>query len=177
MTTPRARSIRLLLYVLGVLVTIGASSAACDRDESRSSLKIRLFEPASRLPQLRILVRRVDGGDERTIGEFSLADFSPGPDGRPETGSLTLPGGRIALRVTLRDDAGSLADGTLQLEIRERQSWVIDVFRQTGDPLEGCIGCTDSRSIEIPAERQEVPGERIWIVWTIQPAGGGGVIF
>ena len=113
--------------------------------------------------------------DGRSQRRFTRADFSSDSPNSPDlsTGyAETATAGSLRVAFTLDQPSGDrIAEGSLQIELRENWSWAISL--RTGsaaaDPLRGCMGCFGYRAFPINGDVLEraYPSspDSVYVVW------------
>jgi hypothetical protein len=148
-------SIRAAFVVIAVVLV-----SAC---EEGSSLAIQIadhtFDPEDQL----IVTLSEDG----RIRMFERTDFSPIPlRASSDVGPFAVANeGTATVNVRLRNDNVTVANGTINVELRDEEDWRVTVFRSVEDPRGLCADCENSARFDIAAAEQRAPGEGLWIVW------------
>lgn len=150
---------------LAVLRLIGAMAlagvlVACGAGESRIRFGVHGDVETLR-PLLEITATRGDWSLRLTGEEIGAGDS---PTSSPE---LSTPGsGELTVEVILRRPGEAvLAEGAIELDIRDDWVWGVDVFLTNENPMRTCFGCLGHEAFAIPAGLTAEPDDSLFIVW------------
>lgn len=143
-------------------LAIGFACAACS--PSGSTIEIRLRAPLTETGGFDGLLLWL--GDR----QFTSEDFAD-DSGVTELFARVPNEGTLLIRIELSHGGVVVAEGALDLTLRDEFEWGMDLYRQTTDPADFCLGCMGSVSFPISESAQNDPGEAVWIAWGGKPRG------
>lgn len=143
-----------------VVIALVACVAACGGGESRIQFGVQGDVEILR-PLLEITATSGDWSITVTGEEVGTADL-PNHSREFET-----PGsGALLVQAVLRRPGEPvLAEGSIELEIREDWVWGVGIFLTDENPTHMCFGCMGHEAFPIPAGLTDQPGDSLFMVW------------
>ena len=144
----------------GAVLTLAALLVSCGGGESRIQFGVQGDVETLR-PLLEITATSGDWSIAVSGEEIGTAE-SPNHSREFET-----PGsGLLVIKAVLRRPGEpALAEGAIELDIREDWVWGVDVFLTDENPTQMCFGCIGHRGFSIPAGLTDEPSDSLFIVW------------
>lgn len=143
-----------------VAIALAALVASCGSGESRIQFGVQGDLEVLR-PLLEITAQSGDWSMTLTGDEIGTTE-SPN-----YTREFQTPGsGTLLIKAVLkRPDEPVLAEGSIELEIREDWVWGVAVFLTNENPTEMCFGCIGHQAFAVPAGLTGEPRDSLFIVW------------
>ena len=145
-----------------VLLLIGcvAVAAACGGEESRIQFSVQGDVEVLRP----LLTVTASAGDWTLVVDGDEIATAESPARSPEFD--TPSSGTLTVEAVLREPGGPLlADGSIELELREDWVWGVDIHLAGADPAAMCFGCLGSAAFPVPDTLTGDPADSLHIVW------------
>lgn len=143
-----------------LLTACVVAAAACGGEESRVQFSVQGDVDVLRP----LLTVTATAGDWALVVDGDEIATDGSPTRSPE---FDTPGsGTLTVEAVLREPGGpTLADGSIELELREDWVWGVDLHLADTDPAAMCFGCLGSAAFPVPDTLTGDPRDSLFIVW------------
>ena len=150
-------------FLIGTTLWVSSFASGCSTDRSTIEIRARSSVTAPEgIAGIRLWLNS---------REYTADDFARDSDDLLEIFAEVPNSGELQIAMELMQSGEIVAEGSFTLNMSKNFEWGMDLFRQAGDPLDTCFGCSGVRSFTIAEAFQNEPGEAIWFAWGGRPRG------